>query len=133
MPHAPIEIAVRDRRAPAFSGRNPSDLAMFLPHGSAETLNRRTITLMTRKKRRFSAVATQHPLMPTLRLIMMVLLPLWIAYFFAVTLFEKSLNTVLVPPLNVPLGNMMVVPGLLLAFIVTLALLGRAMAQRAPR
>jgi uncharacterized membrane protein len=88
---------------------------------------------MTRKKRRFGTIAAQHPLMPTLRLIVIGLLPLWLAYFFAVTLFAKSLNAITVPPLDVPLGTVIVLPGLALAFMVTLFLLRRALAQPAPR
>jgi len=87
--------------------------------------------LMTSNRRRFAAVAAQHPLLATLRLVVMALLPLWIGYFFAVTLFEKDLNAVTLPAFGAPLGAVMVIPASAVAFVITVIMVGRALAFKA--
>jgi len=83
---------------------------------------------MTRK-RRFTAVIAHHSLIPTLRVIVVALLPPWLGYFFAVTLFAKNLSAISVPPLDVPLSTLMVVPASAVAFVVSVVLLGKALAH----
>ena len=69
--------------------------------------------------------------MTTLRWTIAVLLPLWLVYFFAVTLFAKTLNAITVPHVDVPLGNIMVIQGALLAFVAILVPLIRAFSTQA--
>ena len=77
------------------------------------------------------AVATQHPeLVAMLRRAAMVLLPAWLAYFLAITLWAKSLNAITLPYVDVPLGTWLVIQGSMLAFAVMLILLARAAAAR---
>ena len=73
------------------------------------------------------AAQRQH-VMAMLRPTLMVVLPVWLAYFFAIKLFVKSLNAVTVPVVDMPLGTYLVIQGSLVAFAVILVLLTRAYA-----
>jgi putative solute:sodium symporter small subunit len=77
------------------------------------------------------AMMAPGPVMATLRWTIAVLLPVWLVYFFAVTLFAKTLNAIMVPHVDVPLGNLMVVQGAVLAFVAILVPLIRAFSTRA--
>jgi putative solute:sodium symporter small subunit len=66
-----------------------------------------------------------------LRRAVMVLLPAWLAYFLAITLSAKSLNAIMLPYVDVPLGTWLVIQGSVLAFAIMLILLTRAAADRA--
>jgi putative solute:sodium symporter small subunit len=69
--------------------------------------------------------------MTALRWTIAVLLPVWLVYFFAVTVFAKTLNAIMVPHVDVPLGNLMVVQGAVLAFVAILVPLIRAFSTQA--
>jgi putative solute:sodium symporter small subunit len=82
-----------------------------------------------KKRRRIGAVAAQHQHVVTLlRRTMMVMLPVWLVYFFAIKLFIRNLNTVTVPLVDMPLGTYLVIQGSVVAFAVILVLLTRAYA-----
>ena len=73
------------------------------------------------------AAQRQH-VMAMLRPTLMVVLPVWLAYFFAIKLFVNSLNAVTVPVVDMPLGTYLVIQGSVVAFAVILVLLTRAYA-----
>jgi putative solute:sodium symporter small subunit len=82
-----------------------------------------------KKRRRIGAVAAQHQhVVALLRRTMMVMLPVWLVYFFAIKLFIRNLNTVTVPLVDMPLGTYLVIQGCVVAFAVILVLLTRAYA-----
>jgi putative solute:sodium symporter small subunit len=82
-----------------------------------------------KKRRRIGAVAAQHQhVVALLRRTMMVMLPVWLVYFFAIKLFIRNLNTVTVPLVDMPLGTYLVIQGSVVAFAVILVLLTRAYA-----
>jgi putative solute:sodium symporter small subunit len=84
-----------------------------------------------KRRRRPLAVTVQHPeLVAMLRRAVMVLLPAWLAYFIAITLWAKRLNAITLPYVDVPLGTWLVIQGSVLAFAVMLILLARAAAAR---
>jgi uncharacterized membrane protein len=47
----------------------------------------------------------------------------WIAYFVAVNMFIRSLNKVIVPVLDMPLGNVLAMQGAVVIFVVALVVL----------
>ena len=73
------------------------------------------------------AAQSQH-VVAMLRRTLMVMLPVWLVYFFAITLFAKDLNAITVPVVDLPLGTTLVIQGAMLAFAVILVLLTRAYA-----
>ena len=80
-----------------------------------------------RKRRRTAAVAARHHhVIARLRKTMMVMLPAWLVYFFAIKLFARSLNTVTVPIVDMPLTTYLVIQGSVVAFAIILVLLARA-------
>jgi putative solute:sodium symporter small subunit len=80
-----------------------------------------------RKRRRVSALAAQHQhVVSMLKRTIVVMLPAWLAYFFAVTLFAKKLNAVAVPYLDIPLATYLVIQGCALMFTIVLFVLARA-------
>jgi putative solute:sodium symporter small subunit len=82
-----------------------------------------------KKRRRANAMAAQRQhVMAMLRSTLMVVLPVWLAYFFAIKLFVKSLNAITVPVVDMPLGTYLVIQGSVVAFAVILVLLTRAYA-----
>jgi putative solute:sodium symporter small subunit len=82
-----------------------------------------------KKRRRANALAAQRQhVMAMLRPTLMVVLPVWLAYFFAIKLFVKSLNAITVPVVDMPLGTYLVIQGSVVAFAVILVLLTRAYA-----
>jgi putative solute:sodium symporter small subunit len=79
------------------------------------------------RRRHVRAIAARHPQFATmLRRTMMVMLPVWLAYFLAVSLSVKNLNAVTLPYVDMQLGTYLVIQGSVLAFAVTLYLLARA-------
>ena len=83
-----------------------------------------------RKRRRAGAIAAQHQhVIAMLRKPMMVMLPVWLAYFFAIKLFVKSLSAVTVPVVDMPLNTYLVIQGSVVVFAVMLVLLARAYAS----
>jgi len=78
------------------------------------------------KRRRAGAMAplSQHVVV-MLRRTLMVILPVWLVYFFAIKLFVTNLNAIMVPVVNLPLGTYLVLQGSVLAFAVILGLLIR--------
>ena len=84
-----------------------------------------------KKRRRASALAAQRQhVVAMLRRTMMVMLPVWLVYFFAIKLFVKNLNAIAVPYVDMPLGTYLVIQGSALAFTMMLYLLTRAAASR---
>jgi putative solute:sodium symporter small subunit len=82
-----------------------------------------------RKPRRVDAVAAQRQqVFAALKRTMIIMLPIWLAYFFAVSLFARNLNAVTVPVVELPLGTSLVIQGSALVFTITLYLLTRAFA-----
>jgi putative solute:sodium symporter small subunit len=73
------------------------------------------------------AAQSQH-VVAMLRRTLMVMLPVWLVYFFAIKLFAKDLNAITVPVVDLPLGTTLVIQGAMLAFAVILVLLTRAYA-----
>jgi putative solute:sodium symporter small subunit len=53
----------------------------------------------------------------------LVMLAGWIAYFVAVNMFIRSLNKVIVPLLDMPLGNVLAMQGAVVIFVVALVVL----------
>lgn len=90
--------------------------------------------MLSGRKKRTSLVkaAIRSPVVTTLRWSVAVLLPLWLVYFFAVTVFAKTLNAIMVPQLNMPLGDLMVIQGAALAFLAILVPLKRAFSAATP-
>jgi hypothetical protein len=81
------------------------------------------------KKRRTGAVAAEHQrIVASLKRTVLVMLPAWLAYFFALSLFGRSLNSVTVPYVNTPLGTNLVILGCALAFPMLVVLMMRAYA-----
>lgn len=83
-----------------------------------------------RRKRRGASATTaqrQH-VVATLKRTVMVMLPVWLVYFFAINLFIRSLNAITVPYVDMPLGNYLVIQGCVVAFPILLFLLTRAFA-----
>jgi putative solute:sodium symporter small subunit len=78
------------------------------------------------KRRKVSAMAplSQH-MIAMLRRTLMVMLPVWLVYFFAIRLFVTNLNAITVPLVGLPLGTYLVAQGSVLAFAVLLVLLIR--------
>jgi putative solute:sodium symporter small subunit len=78
------------------------------------------------KRRKAGAMAplNQH-VVAMLRRTLMVVLPVWLVYFFAIKLFVTNLNTIKVPLVDLPLGTYLVLQGSVLAFAVMLILLIR--------
>jgi uncharacterized membrane protein len=77
----------------------------------------------TTNARRAGAMATQRQrTITTLRRTVLVMLPAWLVYFFAVDLFAHSLDTVTVPYVNMPLGTNLVILGCALTFPILLYL-----------
>ncbi len=70
------------------------------------------------------APLSQHVVV-MLRRTLMVILPVWLVYFFAIKLFVTNLNAIMVPVVNLPLGTYLVLQGSVLAFAVILGLLIR--------
>ncbi len=69
------------------------------------------------KLRRATARAIQHqPGLAALRRTMMVMLPVWLVYFFAIKLFVKNLNAITVPVVDMPLGTYLVILGAFAVF-----------------
>jgi putative solute:sodium symporter small subunit len=82
-----------------------------------------------KKQRRASAMAAQRQhVFAALKRTMMVMLPIWLAYFFAISLFARNLNAVTVPFVDMPLGTYLVIQGSAVVFTITLYLLSRAFA-----
>jgi putative solute:sodium symporter small subunit len=81
-----------------------------------------------RKKRRgVGAMAAHHQhVVAMLRRPVLVMLPVWLLYFFAIKLFAKSLNAITIPVVDMPLGAYLVIQGSVVAFAVILVLLTRA-------
>ncbi len=80
-----------------------------------------------RKLRRADAlVAHRHHIVAALGRTMMVMLPIWLGYFFAVSLFARNLNAIEVPYLNMPVATYLVIQGSAVVFTITLYLLARA-------
>jgi putative solute:sodium symporter small subunit len=78
------------------------------------------------------AIAARHPqLASMLRRTMIVMLPVWLAYFLAISLSVKTLNAVTLPYVGMQLGTYLVIQGSVLAFAVILYLLTRAAGSRA--
>jgi putative solute:sodium symporter small subunit len=82
-----------------------------------------------KKRRRVGVAAAQHQhVIAMLRRPVIVMLPVWLTYFFAIKLFAKSLNAITVPVVDMPLGTYLVIQGSVVAFAVILVLLTRACA-----
>lgn len=82
-----------------------------------------------RKLGRAGAVAAQRQhVVAVLMRAMAVMLPVWLAYFFAVSLFGRTLNATMVPYVDIPLGTYLVIQGAAVAFTILLCLLTRACA-----
>ena len=78
------------------------------------------------KRRRAGAKAPLSPhVVAMLRQTLMVMLPVWLVYFFAIKLFVTNLNAITVPLVDLPLGTYLVLQGSVLAFAVILVLLIR--------
>ena len=74
-------------------------------------------------------MAAQHQqVIAMLRRPMLIVLPVWLVYFFAIKLFVKNLNAITVPVVDMPLGTYLVIQGSVVAFAVILVLLTRAYA-----
>jgi putative solute:sodium symporter small subunit len=85
-----------------------------------------------KRRRRTLAVSAQHPeLVAMLRRVVTLLLPAWLAYFLAITLWAKKLNAITIPYVDVPLGAWLVIQGAVLAFAIMLIVLARAATARA--
>jgi putative solute:sodium symporter small subunit len=81
----------------------------------------------SRKRRRAGAMAAHHHhAVAMVKRTMLVLLPVWLVYFFAINLFVKSLNAITVPYVGMPLGTYLVIQGSALTFVIVLYLLTRA-------
>ena len=86
-----------------------------------------------KKRRRVAAMVAQHQhVVAMLRRTMMVMLPAWLVYFFAIKLFVKNLNAITVPCRGLPLGAYLVVQGSVLVFAAVLVLLDPGLASRPP-
>src|ERR1700678_84974 len=82
-----------------------------------------------RKRRRTGAMAAQRQqVVATLKRTVMLMLPVWLAYFFTVNLFIRNLNAITVPYVDIPLGTYLVIQGCVVAFPILLFLLTRAFA-----
>lgn len=81
------------------------------------------------RKRPAGAVAVRHQrVMASLKRTVLVMLPLWLAYFFALNLFGQGLNRVTVPYVNLPLGTNLVILGCALTLPVLIYLMARVFA-----
>ena len=70
-----------------------------------------------KKRRRVGVMTAQHQhVVAMLRRPVMVMLPVWLVYFFAIKLVAKSLNAITVPVVDVPLGSYLVIQGSVVAF-----------------
>jgi uncharacterized membrane protein len=71
-------------------------------------------------------VIRSHPGLAALPRTMAPLLLAWLIYFFAINLFVRQLNAVMVPYVEAPLGANLVVLGSVLVFATAVYLLTRA-------
>lgn len=60
---------------------------------------------------------------------MLAMLAGWIAYFFIINMFVRSLNKVTVPLLDMPLGVFLAIQGMVVIFVVALCVLAKWHAQ----
>ncbi len=87
-----------------------------------------------RKPRRMGAIAARHQhVVAMLSRTIAVMLPAWLAYFFAVSLFARRLDAIVVPYVDMPLGTYLVIQGSAVVFTITLYLLSRAFGSARPR
>jgi len=59
------------------------------------------------------------------RTIMLATLGAWIAYFLIINMFVRSLNKIVVPVLDIPLGFCLAIQGTAVVFAVALYMLGK--------
>jgi len=59
------------------------------------------------------------------RTIMLATLGAWIAYFLVINMFVRSLNKIVVPVLDIPLGFCLAIQGTAVVFAVALYMLGK--------
>jgi hypothetical protein len=77
-------------------------------------------------RRTTAGVIRRQPGLLALPRTMAVLLSAWLIYFFAINLFVRQLNAVMVPYVEAPLGANLVVLGSALVFATAVYLLARA-------
>jgi hypothetical protein len=79
-----------------------------------------------RRGRHSYALAGMQPYIATkLKWPLLAILPAWIAYFFAVTFFGPSLDRIVVPYVNLPLGGQLAILGCALAFPILIYVMSR--------
>ncbi len=79
------------------------------------------------KRRQLAAItAEQQQLLGALRRTVLVMLPVWLVYFFAITVFDRRLGAITVPYVDMPLTPYLVALGCLLTFPIMLVMLTRA-------
>jgi len=57
---------------------------------------------------------------PRFKNLMLVMFSAWLAFFFVTSMFMKTLNKVVVPLLELPLGSYMPIQAAMIVFLVTL-------------
>jgi putative solute:sodium symporter small subunit len=67
----------------------------------------------------------QPPALRVLKKVMAATLGAWIAYFLIVNMFVRSLNKIVIPILDMPLGFLLAIQGTAVVFVVALYMLGR--------
>jgi putative solute:sodium symporter small subunit len=63
---------------------------------------------------------------PRFKNLMLVMFGAWLAFFFVTSMFMKSLNKIVVPLLDLPLGSYMPIQAAMIVFAVTLFWFARA-------
>jgi putative solute:sodium symporter small subunit len=63
---------------------------------------------------------------PRFKNLMLVMFGAWLAFFFVTSMFMKSLNKIVVPVLDLPLGSYMPIQAAVVVFVVTLFWFARA-------
>jgi putative solute:sodium symporter small subunit len=63
---------------------------------------------------------------PRFKNLMVVMFGAWLAFFFVTSMFMKSLNKIIVPVVDLPLGSYMPIQAAMVVFAVTLFWFARA-------
>jgi len=63
---------------------------------------------------------------PRFKNLILVMFGAWLAFFFVTSIFMKSLNKIIVPLLDLPLGSYMPIQAAMIVFVVTLFWFARA-------
>ena len=72
-------------------------------------------------------LGNERPAWGELRKVMLTALTAWIAYFLIVNMFVRSLNKVILPVVDMPLGFYLAIQGTMVVFAVAVYVLARRM------